>query len=293
MGGDTLENNYTSTLEMITSSDLTCVPNMPGLPVGKQAASAALLGSSIFHCGGFDGVAAWEYEGTCFSFLLGRESSSWEVEESMKDPRWSFGLTTIGERLYATGGYNSWASYSSVESFSHETGWVVEDSMELVDFMGLPLPRYHHCSVALGSWLVVLGGRVGGSLESSTVQAFDTNSNTSDAGSWFFLASMNAARAGLACLTGDFEGRLGIFVAGGQQEDAEVLSSVEFYSADEDTWQELGSLGTARSYHSLTIVSGEMVVAGGENEIASVERFNGTGWVQTTNLKVRFLFCPD
>ena len=82
MGGDTLENNYTSTLEMITSSDLTCVPNMPGLPVGKQAASAVLLGSSIFHCGGFDGVAAWEYEGTCFSVLLGRESSSrWEVEE--------------------------------------------------------------------------------------------------------------------------------------------------------------------------------------------------------------------
>ena len=133
---------------------------------------------------------------------------------------------------------------------------------------------------------------MGGSLESSTVQAFDTNSNTS-AGSWFFLPSMNAARAGLACLTGDFEGRLGIFVAGGQHQDSEVLSSVEFYSADEDTWQELGSLGTARSYHSLTIVSGEIVVAGGENEIVSVERLNGTGWVQTNNLKVRFLFCQN
>ena len=132
---------------------------------------------------------------------------------------------------------------------------------------------------------------MGGSLESSTVQAFDTNSNTSDAGSWFFLPSMNAARAGLACLTGDSEGRLGIFVAGGQHQDSEVLSSVEFYSADEDIWQELGRLGTARSFHSLTIVSGEMVVAGGESEIASVERLNGTGWVQTNNLKVCFLFC--
>lgn len=283
LGGDTSENNYTSTLEMITSSDVTCTPDMPDLPVGKQAASSTLLGSSIFHCGGFDGVAAWDYEGTCFSFLLGTESARWEEEESMKYPRWSFGLTTIEERLYATGGYNSWASYSSVESFSHETGWVIEDSMELVDFMGLPLPRYHHCSVALGSWLVVLGGRVGGSLESSTVQVFDTN--TSDAG-WFFLDSMNAARAGLACLTGDFEGRLGIFVSGGQQLDTEILSSVEFYSAEENTWQELGGMSTARSYHSLTFVSRQMVVAGGENEIASVETLDGTDWVETNNLKV-------
>ena len=87
--------------------------------------------------------------------------------------------------------------------------------MELLDFMGFPLSRYHHCSVALGSWLVVLGGLVGGSLESSTLQAFDTE--TTDAG-WFFLPSMNAARAGFACLTGDFQGRLGIFVTGGQQQ---------------------------------------------------------------------------
>ena len=61
---------------------------------------------------------------------------------------------------------------------------------------------------------------------------------------------------------------------------------MEFYSADEDSWQELGSLGTARSYHSLTIVGGHVVVAGDENEISSVETFNGTKWIQTSNLKV-------
>ena len=39
------------------------------------------------------------------------------------------------------------------------------------------------------------------------------------------------------------------------------------------------------SYHSLTFVSGQMVVAGGENEIASVETLDGTEWVETNNLK--------
>ena len=203
----------------------------------------------------------------------------------MKNARWSFGLTAIGGRLFATGGYNSWASYSSVESFSHETGWVVEESMELVDFMGLPLPRFHHCSVALGSLLVVLGGLVGGGLESSTVQAFDTN--TTDA-SWFFLGSMNVARAGLACNTGAFEGHFGIFAAGGQTDSHGLLNNVEFYSASTESWRNLGGLGAARSFHSLTIVGGRMVVAGGDNEVSSVETLNGTEWEQTNSLKVSF-----
>ena len=89
----------------------------------------------------------------------------------MNHARGFFSLTTIGDRLYATGGYNPWTNYQTfVESFSHETGWVIEDTMEL------PSSRAEHCSVALGSRLVVLGGRVGGDTESSSVQAFDTSS---------------------------------------------------------------------------------------------------------------------
>ena len=205
--------------------------------------------------------------------------------ENMKIARWSFGLTGIGDRLYATGGYNSWASYSSVESFSPATGWLEEENMELVDYIGFPLPRFHHCAVALGSWLVVLGGLVGDIGEtSSTVQAFDTEGASDDPG-WFFLSRMSTTRAGLACHTGDFAGQLGIYVAGGHTE-AGVLDTVEFYTANMESWQNLGRLNTARSFHSLSIVNGQMVVAGGDNEIASIEVFDGTSWIQMESLKV-------
>ena len=286
MGGDTRAQNYSSTLEMISADHSCQPPSLPDLPQGKQSASAALLGSSLIHCGGFDGIAAWEYEGTCFSFPLGTVSSRWAVMENMKVARWSFGLTAIGGRLYATGGYNSWASYSSVESFSPATGWVEEDNMELVDYIGFPLPRFHHCAVALGSWLVVLGGLVGDIGEtSSTVQAFDTERAFDDAG-WFFLSRMSTPRAGLACHTGDFGGQLGIYVAGGHTEEAGVLDTVEFYTANMGSWQNLGQLNTARSFHSLSIVNNQMVVAGGDNEIASIEAFDGTIWIQMESLKV-------
>ena len=195
-----------------------------------------------------------------------------------------FGLTTIGDRLYATGGWSpSTSRQTFVESFSHETGWVIEDTMEL------PSSRDRHCSVALGSRLVVLGGAVGGRTESSSVQAFDTsNQALNTTTTWVSLASMSAAREYFACNTGNFEGIFGIYVTGGQ--NTAVLNTVEFYSPVTDIWTNLDSLGTARAFHSLTIVNGQMVVAGGSPEITSVETLNGTEWIQTNNLKVCLKF---
>merc|ERR1712013_911202 len=57
---------------------------------------------------------------------------------------------------------------------------------------------------------------------------------------------------------------------------------------------QLGSLETARGYHTMTVVSGQMIVAGGYNSswtntsglLTSVETLNGTHWAQSNNLKV-------
>merc|ERR550532_2144287 len=125
--------------------------------------------------------------------------------------------------------------------------------------MELPSSRSFHCSVALGTRLVVVGGLVDSPV-SNSVQAFDTSSQAlNTTASWISLASMNAARDVHACNTGDFEGIFGIYVAGGSNDG--YLDTVEFYSPVTDFWTNIDSLGTARGYHSLTIVNGQMVAA--------------------------------
>ena len=276
---------------MIVTPNLSCSPNLPALPVRRLLASAALLGSTVFFCGGIRNGFTPNIHGTCHSYLLGKESARWEEEASMNFARHRFGLTAIEDRLYATGGAGlSESSKTSVESFSRETGWVIEDTMEL------PSPRWQHCSVALGTRLVVVGGQVPAATNS--VQAFDTsNQGLKTTASWVSLASMNAARQAHACNTGDFEGIFGIYVAGGAYNGG-YLDTVEFYSPVTDFWTNLDSLGTARDWHSLTIVHGQMVVAGGdrggETLTTSVETLNGTKWIQTNNLKVCFYMAlPD
>ena len=146
--------------------------------------------------------------------------------------------------------------------------------------------RYVHCSVALGTKLIVLGGRVGvtSSTPSKSVQAFDTSLNTT--ASWEDLANMNYARQEFGCSVGVFEGIEGIYAAGSK----DYPTLVEFYEPNIDTWRNIGALSTGRWYHSLTMINGQMVVAGGENHITSVETLNGTEWVETNNLKVVSLY---
>ena len=146
----------------------------------------------------------------------------------MNYARHRFGLTAIEDRLNTAGRAGlSTSSQTSVESFSHETGWMIKDAMEL------PSPRNNHCSVALGTRLVVLGGSV--PVLTNSVHAFDTSSQAS----WVSLASMNTARSGHACNTGDFEEVFGIYVAGGYNEG--FLNTVEFYSPVTDFWINLDS----------------------------------------------------
>ena len=73
-------------------------------------------------------------------------------------------------------------------------------------------------------------------------------------------------------------------MTGGGDVGNSYLSSVEFYAAQDQRWQVLGSMTHARVGHSLSIVSGIPYAAGGEYS-PSVERLDGTTWEEAGSMK--------
>merc|ERR1711915_679987 len=98
---------------------------------------------------------------------------------------------------------------------------------------------------------------------------------------------LNTARFSHACQTGNFEGLIGIFVTGGL-DGLQITNSVEFYVADSDHWENVGTLKHARYEHAMSFIDGKVIVAGGYNNgyLQSVETFNGSDWEESYNLSV-------
>ena len=266
LGGRTPEDSYTTALELITDKGV-FTPAMPPLPSGRYGGSAVLVDSTILFCGGYNG----EFLRTCQTFLLSNKGT-WEEGSSMRDRRTEFGLALVGDTVYATGGENS---PTSVESLVLGGEWKEEEGMVLRS------ERYGHCSVALGNLLLLIGGFTSSRSYSSSVEAYDTSTSSP----WTSLASMTRPREWLACHVGHLEGRGGVYVTGGYDQGAGV-DTVEFYTAGLDSWRVLASMTTGRYQHSLTMIGGAMVVAGGHpGFITSVETLNIT-WSKTTNLQI-------
>jgi len=264
LGGITSSSSYSTSIELITPT-MTCTAGNE-LPVGRYGASAAVLGSTIYYCGGYYG----DYQTSCHSYDFNENSNQWAQEDSMKIARWYFGMSVIGSTIYVTGGWNG-DRLNSVESFEVGRGWRIEETMRL------PQTRSSHCSAVLESRLIVIGGWVSDS-RSASVMSFDTQDQKKE---WKTLKSLNVARYNHACQEGAYEGIEGIFVTGGYDD----RNSVEFYVKDVDTWRVLGDMKTNRYLHSLSIVNEQLVAAGGYDLLTSVETLNGTEWIITNNLK--------
>ena len=262
---------YASSLELITKSGV-CTPPLPSLPAPSHSAQAFLYGQTIFLCGG-------TADDECFSLSLA-DPQEWLQEAGMLLPRTYFATTVIGDTVYATGGVDwNTATHDTVESFQPARGWRLEETMLL------STPRQEHCSVNIGSRLIIIGGNVGDSWDENvaSVEAFDVSSDT---GSWTALASLNTARKAHSCAVFSYEGEEGVFVAGGLAGNI-GLNSVEFYR--DDIWWKIGDMTTNRLYFSLSVVGGQLVAAGGETnqypDMTSIETLNSTEWVQTYNLQ--------
>ena len=177
--------------------------------IGKEIASAAVLGSKIFYCGGRQSDGQ-DVNG-CHSYDLGNEiGGGWQEEPSMVEARSGLGLTAVADGLIATGGYNynnvQGLPLSSVEVFSFKDGWNLEPRLDMSS------TKFGHCSIIMGSWLYTIGGTVGGTTNSyisNFVEAIDT---TDQSTAWIRRASMLEKRYVPSCHVGVFEGQEGIYV---------------------------------------------------------------------------------
>ena len=284
LGGKTADSTSsivaTNTIDLITPNK-TCTPDMAPLPVAHYGAAAVVLDSTIFYCGGYNDEETPAYHATCYSYILGHGSDEWHQEDSMNYNRRYFSMSVVGDTIYALGGLGDYTErdyHSTVEYFTRHQGWLVADKMTMGGY------RAYHCSVVMGSRLVVIGGVVGGGLGFDSVQYYDTadtNNNT-----WVKMEPLIQARYAHGCQVGQLEKHEGIFVSGGSIDPSSPLSSVEFYVASVDHWRSLGAMQAARDFHSLTIVGGQLVAAGGYNQLASVETMVGGNWVHSYNLSV-------
>jgi len=273
IGGTTSFETHSTSLELITTEQV-CTPQLDELPEGRYTDAATMIGSMIFLCGG-DGR-----DKSCIGLDLDQEEREWKLKASMVYFRVSLGMTTIGDAVFASGGANE-TTHDSVEVFTHENGWRLEERLKMNG------RRRGHCSVAIGSWLFIIGGLVE-EQNTNSVEAFDTSLLEGDTpAQWITRRDTIYERFLFGCQVATFEGEEGIYAGGGKGRD-EVWNTVEFYSVAEDTWRAIGSLNRARNSFAMSLVGRQVVVSGGEaggvSLMSSVEVFNGTSWINSDDL---------
>ena len=219
---------------------------------------AAVLGSKIFYCGGSDGSD----HGSCHSYRLDSVDGGWLEEPSMVLEKYGFGLLPVGgNMLLAIGGISNGDPLSSLEVFTQEEGWRLESKLEMTS------TKFYHCSVAIGSWVFTIGGKVDGKVGASDlVEAIDTSlMATDDSINWVERPRMLEKRSNHGCHVGVFERQEGIFAVGGTNENYQDLASAEFYNPVVDNWQAIGSLKAGRTFFSMTVLGKELIVGGGDH----------------------------
>ena len=250
IGGTTSFETYSTSLELVTTEQV-CTPQMEELPVGRYSDAATVVGSMIFLCGG-DGR-----DKSCLGLDLDQEDHEWKLKASMVYFRVEHGVATIGDAVFASGGANE-TTHDSVEVFTQETGgWRLEERLKMNG------RRRGHCSVAIGSWLFIIGGLVD-EQNTNSVEAFDTSSLAGMVqAQWIQKTNTIYERFLLGCQVATFEGEEGIYAGGGKGRD-DVWNTVEFYSVAKDAWRAIGSLNRARNSFAMSLVGQQVNLLCGE-----------------------------
>ena len=135
-------------------------------------------------------------------------------------PRSLFGMAVVDGKIFALGGRGGYGTpqlLDSVESFSWDKGWQIEERLKL------PEGLHGHCSVSIGnSDLYFIGGNVndcakatcGPTSEVKMINFSTTSPLNGSLPTWETLPAMKTPRWKHACAVAEFEGQEGILVSG-------------------------------------------------------------------------------
>ena len=275
LGGETAsQGGYSTSIELVTEH-LSCVPDMPELPVALHLSAALLFGTTIMYCGGYSSIVP-HFSRECFSYTLGEPGATWHSTPAMNHPRRAFVLEEYQGLVFAIGGESDWGvavTGVTVEVFTPGGGWKMAPQMQL------PAHRSYHCSAIIDTRLIIVGGFVAGAAYQSSVIQFDFRTNKG----WTDLKATTYGRQHHSCQVGSFQGQQGVYVIGGSNKGHTL---VEFYVDSVNMWQTLPTLTVQRYHHSSSIMGGKLFVHGGGDNAAksSQEMFNRT-WSSNGNLR--------
>ena len=245
--------------------DLT-IPDISMMQVFVPSASAAVLGSEVFLCGGYEDGSNYDVS-TC-SVLKG---GTWQEGPSMAVSRTDFPMISVGDMLVATGGVTHNVLNSVDILLKSRNSW------ELASWT-LTMKRFEHCAVALSDTeMVIAGGRIyddGEFFYTSSVEKYNIFSGAVE--TW---PQLPISVSGLACSLWEDN----LIVSGGSYN--QYSPSVFKLDLSSMTWTAMPSLNIARSSHAMGIFrlrstlgtfSEDLAVI--EGGTSTVEVFNGLSW---------------
>ena len=224
--------------------------------------------------------------GSCngYNFLSGQWASTGGKLTAFRD---GGSTVNVGSYIMSFGGFDPFGQrLTSVELFDPRrpsNGW------KNVPQWSYPRATKDQCTVEnkdpeLGSQVMVMGGL--GEEHSVMKLVLSTNS-------WYSVSPMLHPRRQHGCTSVTLNGRPGVVVSGGLDNNNFNTSSVEFFDMKTNKWINLPSLSRGRRGHSMATIDGKLVVAGGESTgfrgeeeyLDDVEVFDGRRW-KTANYKL-------